>query len=251
MERKSQGASDDVSISLVMPAYNEAQVISTVVTRFAEVLEKFGNYEMIVVDDHSTDTTPLLLQSLQKENRNIRVILLQQNEGHGPALARAFREGKGKFIFHSDSDNQFNPEDFSHLWETMLLKKCDVVVGYREARDDGIARLMLTKALQMFLFLFLRVRFKDANSPFRLYTRETLDQILPVINERPMVPSIVMLLAAEHFKKRIEWVPVFHRARKTGRSFWRSWKVFKLSLPAVREILLYRKNIKNTNHIVK
>jgi len=100
------------SLSIVMPVFNEQEVIATVVAEFAGVLEKFRDHEFIIVNDCSTDQTLPILESLQSQYPYMRLASSQKNCGHGPTLARAYRESSGDFIFHADSDRQFFANDF-------------------------------------------------------------------------------------------------------------------------------------------
>ena len=228
------------SLSIVMPVFNEEDVIAEVVAEFAEVLERFQRPEFVLINDCSTDRTYSILESLRSEYPYVRLGTAAQNRGHGPTLARAYRESTGEFIFHADSDRQFHAEDFWLLWQKMSEENMDLVVGYREDRKDPFARLVLTKLVRVFLFALFGVRLQDSNSPFRLYKRKALDQLLTILPEEPMIPSILMVVAAHRLGMRVGWVRVRHLARKTGKSFLRSWKVFRLCLPAVKEVLQFR-----------
>lgn len=231
------------SLSIVMPVYNEEEVIAEVVAEFAAVLEKFQQPEFIIINDCSTDRTAAVLESLQSKYPYVRLGNASQNRGHGPTLARAFRESTGEYIFHADSDRQFFAEDFWLLWQKMNEENMDLVIGCREQRKDPFARLLLTRLVRVFLLFLFGLRLQDSNSPFRLYRRRALDPILTFLPEEPIIPSILMVIAAHKLGLRIGWVRVRHLARKTGKSFLRSWKVFRLCFPAVREVILFRSNL--------
>jgi len=230
-------------LSLVMPAFNEEAVIGQVITDYTAVLSNHEPFEIIVVDDCSTDATLAVLQTISNQNSHLRVIESPTNRGHGPALAQAFRAARGENIFHSDSDGQFYAEDFRPLLDALEQNGFDVIVGIRSERRDPFSRLLLTRFLRSFLKIFFRGDFPDSNSPFRIYRRSALDRILPLIPESPLVPSILMLVAASKLRLKIGWLPVRHRARSTGISFLRSWKIFKLVVPAFREVLSFKRAI--------
>ena len=230
------------SLSIVMPVFNEQEVIATVVAEFAGVLEKFRDHEFVIVNDCSTDQTLSILESLQSKYPYVRLATSQQNCGHGPTLARAYRESSGEFIFHTDSDHQFFAEDFWLLWQKMKEEQLDLVIGYREDRKDPFARLVLTRLVRVFLQFLFGVNLPDSNSPFRLCNRKALDQLLTILPAEPMIPSILMVIAAYRQGMKVGWVRVHHLARKTDKSFLRSWKIFRLCVPAVKEVLSFRRS---------
>src|SRR5262245_39638134 len=100
----------NASLSVVMPVYNEGEIIATVVRDYGRILQSFQNPELIIVNDQSTDNTLSILNSLTNEHPYLRIITMDRNRGHGPALMRAFREAKSDYVFHSDSDNQFRAQ---------------------------------------------------------------------------------------------------------------------------------------------
>ena len=231
------------SLSIVMPVFNEQDVITVVVAEFAGVLEGFEHPEFVIINDCSTDRTFSILESLRFEYPYLRLGTAPKNRGHGPTLARAYRESTGEFIFHADSDRQFLAEDFWLLWHKMKEEDLDLVIGYREDRKDPLARLVLTRLVRLFLMFLFGLQLQDSNSPFRLYRRKALDQLLTVLPEEPMIPSILMVIAAHRMGMRVGWVRVRHLARKAGKSFLRSWKIFRLCVPAVKEVLQFKRRL--------
>lgn len=236
------------SLSVVMPVFNEQDVIAKVVADYAGILKRFDKPEFVIVNDCSTDGTLSILGSLRNNYPYLRIITPPENRGHGPSLARAYRESTGDYIFHCDSDNQFMAEEFWLLWEKSRQENLDIVIGYRGRRQDPLARLLLTRLVRLFLWMFFGAAPIDSNSPFRLLTRAGLDRILPLLPENPLVPSILMTVAAYRLRMKIEWVKVTHLPRLTGKSFLRSWKIFKLCSTAVREVLSFKRRLSTFEH---
>ncbi len=223
-----------------MPVFNEEGIIAQVVTDFAEkVLVQFKESEFIIVNDCSTDGTVRVLRSLSKKYPRLRVVTQDRNQGHGPALVRAYREAKGDFIFHSDSDNQFCAEDFWLVWNKLCDRQADMVVGCRAKRNDPFARLVLTRFVRLCIFGLFGVWLIDSNSPFRMLTRRTLDEMLPFLSMHTLIPSIILSIGVPG--QEVLWESVRHKPRLTGKSFIKSWKIFMICLPAVRELLAFRR----------
>jgi len=236
------------SLSVVMPVFNEQDVIAKVLADYAKILKQFQKPELVIVNDCSTDGTLSALESLRHDHPYLRIITPPENRGHGPSLARAYRESTGDYIFHCDSDNQFLAADFWLLWEKLTQANLDIVIGYRGTRHDPLARLVLTRLVRLFLWLFFRAAPPDSNCPFRLLTRASLNRVMPLLPEKPLVPSILITVAAYKLRMKIDWVNVTHLPRLTGKSFLRSWKIFKLCSTAVREVVTFKRRISDFEH---
>ncbi len=102
---------------------------------------------------------------------------------------------------------------------------------------------MLTRLVKSFTFLAFGAWLPDSNCPFRLQTRGALDQFLKLLPENPIIPSILMTVAAAGLSMKMGWTEIRHLPRETGKSFIRSWKIFKICGPAVRELLTFKKNL--------
>lgn len=231
-----------------MPVFNEQDAIAEVVEDFSKVLDQFEKPEFIIVNDKSTDKTLSVLENLRLKYPYLRVIDQLKNMGHGPTLMRAFLEAKGEYVFHCDSDNQFSAHDFWSVWNKFKEENCDVVIGFRKERNDPLVRLLLTRFLRLFLLIFFRVWFLDSNCPFRLYHRKALDQILKLLPEKALIPSILMAIAAHKLSFKIGWISVQHKPRLTGKSLIRGWKIFNLCLPAVREVFDFREQFESISN---
>lgn len=230
----------NASLSIVMPAYNEAGVIEKVVRDFGGVLQKFERPEFIVVNDCSKDNTLAILLGLQKEIPYLKVIAQEKNSGHGPSLMRAYRLATGDYVFHVDSDNQFYAEDFWLLWDKMQKEGADIVIGRRHERHDPFHRIVITKILRALLFVLLGTDIKDSNSPFKLHRRAALDKILSLVPPNYFAPSILMAVAAHKLKMKVLYQDVRHLPRLTGATILKSWKMIKVCWRVTKEIIKFR-----------
>lgn len=231
-------------LSVVMPVYNEADVIEKVIVNFCdEVLSKFKEKEYILVDDCSTDGTTLILKRIQKKYPYIKIIKNPFNQGHGPSLIRAYHEAKGDYIFHCDSDNQFVAEDFWVLWERLRKNKLDLVMGYRKQRHDPAYRTVMSNSLRLFNFIIFGVLCHDMNAPFKLYTKSSLDRVLPIVPGDAFFPTILMTLSVYAYGMKISEIPVRHLPRLTGKSLFRNWKIIALCWKAGKEIIQFKKHL--------
>lgn len=229
------------ALSVVMPVYNEADIIATVVEQFGKVLDRFKRPEFVIVNDCSTDGTGAILEELKKRYAYLRVVNNERNKGFGATLIRALGEGRGEYVFYSDGDNQFNAEDFWLVWARMRQDNLDLTIGYRHKRQDPSMRIAITSMLKVIALALFGIWLPDGNSPFRLYRREALRAMLQKLPEsRPIAPSAPLTIAAYKLGMRVGWVAVRHYARATGNSVFNSGKILKLAFAAFWELIRFR-----------
>ena len=125
-------------ISIISPIYNEQEKIRNFVsTVYSTMSSQNCNWELILVDDGSTDESRSLLKSLAKDHHNLRVLLLSKNFGQTPAIQAGFDHAKGNVIVTLDSDLQNDPKDIPLLVNKLKNENLDLVVGWRKDRKDN------------------------------------------------------------------------------------------------------------------
>ena len=157
---------------IVIPAYNEEENIDAVAREWHEVVSSIGvNSKLVIIDDGSKDQTYNKLCELKKELSQL-CPLTKQNSGHGATLLfgynYALQEG-ADYIFQTDSDGQTLPSEFHQFWEDR--NNNDAIIGYRNHRQDGFSRVIVTKTLKLVLRIIFGLNITDANTPYRLMIR--------------------------------------------------------------------------------
>lgn len=228
-----------------MPVFNEEGVIEKVVRDYhAEIVRQLPGSEMVVVNDCSTDSTPVILRNLARELEGVKILQTEKNSGHGKALRLAYENAKRDLIFHTDSDYQFDPKDFWKLYRES--EGNDLVIGYRAVRHDPIPRLLITNILRlsnMFLFGF---NIRDANSPFRIVRKDCLDECFNAIDPDAFAPSIMLAVTARWKGYRVKEVAVTHLPRLTGEVSIKKWKLLKVCFLSLSQNLKLRKALRNS-----
>lgn len=232
-----------MSVSIVMPCYNEEEVIEKVVRTYCnEVLSKIGDSELIVIDDCSKDNTHNILVKLKSEFSELKILKTPVNSGHGKAMRMGYDAAQKEWVFQVDSDDQFEARDF---WKLYAQKDdYDFMLGLRGVRRDPLHRLALTRMIRFMNLILWGVWINDANCPFRLIKKEILDEFLKLVTKEALAPNIMISVLAK--KKRIKMieVPITHYARNTGVASIANWKLVKFSLRGLGQLIVFKTQIK-------
>lgn len=229
-------------LCIVMPAYNEEGCIREVVRSWLQTLGDLDvvGGRLVVVNDGSRDETGDILDQLGAENQALRVVH-QKNGGHGRALRNAYEQAlllQPEWVFHVDSDDQFNNDDLRLLWNERTRSK--FLIGYRKKRHDAMHRLVITRILRLVGFLFFGAWLRDSNIPFRLiegrYLKALLEQVPPTV----FAPNIFLAVLARRDGQDLMEIPVEHRDRRTGKVSIVRWRLIKACLRCVRELFEFR-----------
>jgi dolichol-phosphate mannosyltransferase len=233
-------------IAIVMPAYNEGEVIAEVVEKWTALLKKGFNSEdnplLIIVNDGSKDNTGDTLAEIAKTN-SLLIAVNQPNGGHGNAVINAYKKAlelKAEYIFQTDSDDQFETEDFFKLWEKR--SESDFILGYRKTRFDAPIRLIITRILKASIFLFLGAPIEDSNIPFRLIKGTFLQKLMDNLpHPIPFAPNIFIAVMAKRAGRNLFSIPITHKDRHTGEVSIKKMKLLKVCWQSFKELLAFRK----------
>lgn len=157
------------SLSVVLPAHNEEIAIANTVNSVLETLAQWmTDFEVIVVDDGSQDSTGAILDSIATTNPHLKVIHHEVNKGYGAALVSGFEAGSKDLAFFMDSDGQFDIRDLERFFP--LLSEYDAVLGYRIKRQDTWMRKLNAWGWKILVRTVFGVRVRDVDCAFKLYT---------------------------------------------------------------------------------
>jgi glycosyltransferase involved in cell wall biosynthesis len=201
-------------LSVVLPAYNEEQSIASAVERSLEVLPGLAKvWEVIVVDDGSTDRTAEVVEGLMREHHpRLRLLRHSVNQGYGAALRTGFSRARYDFIFYTDADNQF---DVGELASSLpMMQEHDVVVGFRVYRYDPLMRVVASWVYNLLVRAMFRVRVRDVDCSFKLFRREVLDKI--TIETENFFVDTELVTKARKWNFRLAEKGVRHYPRTAG-----------------------------------
>lgn len=226
------------SVSVVMPAYNEEEIIATVARNCATYLQGVcPDYEVVIVNDGSKDRTGEILDQLHAENPRI-VPVHQANKGYGGALQAAFRHATKEYVFFMDSDNQFDIRELDRL--IPHLGTVDVVLGYREHRQDHAGRKFNAFGWKTLVNLLFGLGVRDIDCAFKIFKRDKLEMALPE-SEGAMI-NTEMLVKLKRRKTAWVEVPVSHFPRVAGQATGANIQVI---IKAFKELFKLHGKLKN------
>jgi len=200
-------------LSIVLPAYNEAETIRDVVTDFFNEIATNVPSRLIVAEDGSVDQTPQILSSLSRE---IPITLLSSRgrKGYAKGVSDALRNCREDWVFFSDSDGQYSPSDFWRLWENRYGQ--DMVIGHKISRNEGVHRTVLSKGFHKIFNNLFGLDFHDADCGFRLIRREVIQSVIDEVKilEYSFWTEFTIRASLKNF--RIREVPIGHASRGNG-----------------------------------
>lgn len=204
------------SISIFFPCFNDSKTIGELITTAIDTAKKLtSDYEIIVVDDGSTDSSRTILKQFAKKYRNLKIVFHEKNLGYGGALRTGFRTAKKDLIFYTDGDGQYDVKELPVLW-MIMTPDVDFVNGIKMTRSYTISRIIIGK-LYSFLarWLFL-LPIYDIDCDFRLIRRNIIQKITLTSFSGCICVELVKRsqIAGAKFRE----VSIHHYRRRWGRS---------------------------------
>ena len=211
MNPEATGSCEKPWLSLVVPLYNEAESLRPLHRAVQEALGD-GDYELLFVDDGSTDDSFDVLKELQQQDAKVRILRFARNFGKAEALAAGFRESRGEVVVTMDADLQDDPREIPTLIAT-LSKGYDLVSGWKQHRMDPLAKTLPSKIFNRVTSLLTGIRLRDFNSGFKAYRRRLVEELNVYGELHRFLPALAYWKGF-----RVTEVPVVHHPRRFGHS---------------------------------
>jgi undecaprenyl-phosphate 4-deoxy-4-formamido-L-arabinose transferase len=212
------------AVSLIIPVYNEEASVEEVYRQSVAALESLGRpYEVIFVDDGSSDATWPVLERLYAGDAELRAVRLKRNFGQHPAMHAGLVRARGDIVVTMDGDLQNAPSDLPRL-VAAVEAGADVASGRRMSREDSWGRTLPSRLINGMLRRFTAADISDFGCAFNAYTRDSLTPVLGVIGKQKFTKALVLSAGAS-----VVEVELSHRARQ-GRSRYSPLRLTRLAL---------------------
>jgi glycosyltransferase involved in cell wall biosynthesis len=220
-------------LSVFFPAYNDSGTIASMVIRAVQAASTVtDDFEVIVVDDGSTDATAAIVDELAARYPRVRVVHHARNRGYGGALQTGFRSASKDLIFYTDGDAQYDPGELTVLWAQMT-DDADLVNGYKISRSDPLHRIVIGRLYHHIVATLFGLTVRDVDCDFRLMRRSIFERI--DLEKTSGVICLEMMKKITDARFRIVEVPVHHYHRAFGKSqFFNVRRIFKTGIDVMR-----------------
>jgi len=202
-----------LDLSIVVPLYNEDESLPELTEWIARVMDREGySYEIIFVNDGSTDNSWKVIQQLSTENPNVKAISFRRNQGKSAGLNQGFKAASGDVVITMDADLQDSPEEIPELRRMIIEEGFDLVSGWKQKRYDPISKTLPTKLFNAATRKISKIKLNDFNCGLKAYRLEVVHNIEVYGEMHRYIP----FLAKNKGFTRIGEKVVEHQARKYG-----------------------------------
>jgi glycosyltransferase involved in cell wall biosynthesis len=206
-------------ISVLIPVYNEEENLKELHTKLINIIPSITeNYEIIFVDDASTDNSFGILKEINKEDKKVKVVKFRRNFGQSSAISAGFDYSKGDVVITMDGDLQNDPEDIPKLLEKLEKEDYDVVCGWRFDRADSMLKKAFSRMANRLRRRFTAEDIHDSGCTLRAYNKECLDDLELYGEMHRYIPALLLWKGY-----KIGEVKVRHHKRMYGKTKY-TWK---------------------------
>jgi len=229
-----------VSVSVFFPCYNEQDNVTRTTEQALDVLERLDiDFEIIIVDDGSSDATGQIAEKLAEQYSRVKVVHHNTNLGYGAALQSGFKAATRELVFYTDGDGQFDINEMPALLP--LMEQYDIVSCYRLNRQDPFLRKLNGWCWTKLVCLLFGMKISDIDCAFKLYKRKIFDDI-ELLSTGALIDTEILARAAKK-GYRITQKPVHHYPRTAGEQTGANFRVI---LRAFKELLKLRSQIRSS-----
>ena len=209
-----------------MPTYNEEGNIKNVVLATKNILQDIaGEWELIIINDGSNDSTGRITEELGQEDKRIKVITHKVNEGYGASLKTGFYLSKYPWIAFMDADGQFDFKEITGFIEKQKETGADLVIGYYKKRQVSTFKILTSKIWELTVFVLFGLKVKDIDCGFKLISKKVVDTIPHLESQRGAFISSELLIKSKKAGFKIVQIPVTHYPRTKGAGTGRNLNV--------------------------
>jgi glycosyltransferase involved in cell wall biosynthesis len=220
-------------LSVFFPAYNDSGTIASLVIAARQAAQRLtSDFEIIIVNDGSADSTAQIADELARTYPEVKVIHHPRNRGYGGALRSGFEAATRELIFYTDGDAQYDPAELAVLWQA-FGDRVDLVNGYKISRSDPLHRIVIGRIYHHTVKLLFGLKVRDVDCDFRLLRRSIFTEV--TLEKTSGVICLEMMKKIQDAGFRIAEVPVHHYHRAYGKSqFFNFRRLFKTAIDVAK-----------------
>ena len=208
-----------MKITVIVPAYNEERTIGNIVQDINTIFTKhYKDFEIIVMNDCSTDRTFEVVTQLKNQIKNLKIFTNKKNIGKTKTVIEGFKISDADVFSFIDADYQYDPLDLPKVIDKVVNEDYDICSGIRQNRKDNAYRLFMSWCFNTFNRLMFGIKVKDVNCGLKAIKRDVFNRIKIEYMQAPWFIDTELLAKAYRKKLRITQVPIRHHARKEGSS---------------------------------
>ena len=226
-------------LKLVVPVYNEQEVIKTVIKKWTKLLSDMGiDYVFQVYNDGSKDNTLDVLLDLEPHYPNLK-IFNKTNSGHGPTILKGYKESMdAEWIFQIDSDDEIDVTYFPELWNNRT--RYDFLIGKRINRNTPMMRKLISLISRKTISILYGNKVYDVNCPYRLMRTSAVRDFINEIPDDTLAPNLIISGMVSRKKLSVFQTEVRFKFRTTGEVSIKRWKLLKFSIKSFWQTFLFR-----------
>ena len=209
-----------MKISVIIPVYNEVESINELYNQLLKALQEFSRYEIIFIDDGSSDGSVETIKKISELDNSINLIQFHRNYGKSAALAEGFKHAKGNYIVTMDADLQDDPKEISNLINK-LEEGFDLVSGWKKDRKDPLSKRLPSKLFNFVTRLFTGVHIHDFNCGLKIYRKAVVKTLELYGGRHRYIPAM-----AGQKKFKVTEIIVNHRPRIYGETKYGGSRLF-------------------------
>ncbi len=204
---------NNVDLTILIPLYNEEESLRELHSWIDRVVIKMGvSYEVLFVDDGSTDNSWQIIEELREADPHVRGISFTRNYGKSPGLQVGFEHSRGNVIITMDADLQDSPDEIPELYRMIVEERFDVVSGWKKKRYDPLNKTLPTKLFNATVRKLSGIKLHDFNCGLKSYRSEVVKNIEVYNDMHRFLPYMAKLAGFDRIGEKV----VQHRARKYG-----------------------------------
>lgn len=218
----------DIKYSVIIPIKNEAENIGPLINEVEEVLLKMEKpWELIVINDGSTDSSLKQLKEMQISRPYLKVLTFDKNYGQSAAMLAGFEKAEGEIVISLDGDRQNDPKDIPNLLNK--LSGFDLVCGWRKDRKDTLFKRLISKLANLIRGFLCEDSLHDSGCSLKVYRKKALSQLPAFYGMHRFLPALFVFKGY-----KVTECPVNHRPRTEGKSHY---NIFNRSIGPMLDLL--------------